>query len=76
MVADHHQFAGIPIYTRAARELPRPATDQERAHFLRYTRPDRWPIFDRFPVSRSVQERSLRTWWRGTSSGCEIACTA
>lgn len=36
-----------------------PTTDQERAHFVRYTRPERWPILDRFPVSAPLREDLL-----------------
>ena len=37
----------------------RPATDAERVHFVRYTRPERWPILDRFPVSADVLDELL-----------------
>lgn len=42
-----------------AAAVPGPTTDAERAHFLRYTRPERWPILDHFPVSPAVREEML-----------------
>jgi acyl-CoA thioesterase-1 len=39
---------------RPATAAVAPSTDQERAHIVRYTRPERWSILDRFPVSAAV----------------------
>jgi len=39
--------------------LPRPSTPRERAHLLRYTRPERWPLFERFAVGQPVREQVL-----------------
>ncbi|WP_157970496.1 SGNH/GDSL hydrolase family protein [Nakamurella deserti] len=34
-------------------------TDDERTRFVRYTRPERWPLLDRFPVSGELHDRIL-----------------
>ena len=36
-----------------------PMTDDERTQLVRYTRPERWPLLDRFPVSGDLHDRIL-----------------
>lgn len=36
-----------------------PMTDDERTRFVRFTRPERWPLLDRFPVSGDLHDRIL-----------------
>jgi acyl-CoA thioesterase-1 len=54
MMAPEHRTAHERAPVAAA-----PTTDQERAHFVRYTRPERWPVLDRFPVSAEMRDQLL-----------------
>lgn len=56
-----------------------PTTDQERAHFVRYTRLERWAMLDRFPVSSTLREELLAQmigWNAGQVRGCVGDLTA
>jgi acyl-CoA thioesterase I len=46
MLRDTHAVVAGVLVTQ-----PRPSTDAERRHFLRYTRTQRWPMLQRFPVT-------------------------
>lgn len=39
--------------------LPRPQTDAERAHVIRFTHPERWPLLGRYPVARELLDELL-----------------